>query len=88
MKGGDYVKCREGMNIIFEAIWLLLFEEFLKSETFLEHQGHISEEETHSSLLEVRQLMYYRARGKEFAEAWDRSKMSSNKLRESFEKFI
>ena len=25
MKGGDYVKCREGMNIIFEAISSLLF---------------------------------------------------------------
>lgn len=67
---------------------MLQFEEYLNSEIFLEDQAKLSEEETHSSLLEVRDILYHRANNEQFTDAWERSKVSSNKLKESFLKFL
>ena len=87
MKGGDYVQSREGMNIISEAITILQYEAFLKSDVFLEEKCDEAQIETLDSLREVKRMLY-RRQDSGFVEAWELSKIPADRINMAFKKFL
>ena len=94
MGGGDYVRCKEGMEIIAEGIMTnLQFEEFMKSKLFMSLECSVDQEE----LIEIPQILIKLnetlcanniSSMNKFKRDWNESKTSGIKLKEVFCKFV
>ena len=88
--GGDYVKCKEGMEIIAEAIMTLQFEEFMESELFMKLGCSCDQEELTDILINRKETLCENSTSstREFKRFWNESKISGMKLKEAFCKFV
>lgn len=89
MKGGDYVQAKDGMSIISEAIAILQYEEFLQSASFIEDESIVENQNlTLENLQDVKRMLYYSNNADDFADVWERSKVSGTKLKEAYQAFL
>ena len=87
LQGGDYVKAKDGMNIIAEAITLLQFKAFLKSEDYELKKNDLGLEDIKYDMDEVFRNLYVSSNVDAFQGAWELAKVTLEKLNSAFNEF-
>ena len=87
LKGGDYVKAKEGMGIIAEAITLLQYRSFLKSEYFALNKHELGLDEIQFDMNEVFVKLFDASDVDTFQGAWELTTVSLMKLRTAFKTY-
>ena len=86
MKGGEYEKEKDGMNIIAEAMTKLQFEAFKTTEEYKQLQESLDIDQ---DVIQVMNNLYQSSddHGKEFGQALAQAKVSLHELQTAFEYF-
>ena len=90
VKGGDYVKCKEGLGLIAEVMISFQFEEFKKSEKYKQFkiQTGFQEEDLSNAVSMVRDgLLDTNETSECFSSKWKYSKVKTDLLYNAFCRF-
>ena len=85
LQGGDYVKAKDGLNIIAEAILMLQYEEYLKSDDYLLKKDSL---DLDSIEFDVDQcISYFSNHEEDSTNNWELLKTGLQDVKRSFEAF-
>ena len=88
LQGGDYVKAKEGMNIIAETITLLQYKAFMESDSYQLRKHHdLTLEEVQYDMNSVFTNLYESSDVDTFQNAWEMATLSVQQLRSAFKSF-
>ena len=84
MKGGDYIKAKEGMGIIAETMDYMFYEAFQLSESYAVNMASLPLEDTKRDCKEIASLIYNRDLNTDFNQCWEMAKTSISDIQKFF----
>ena len=88
LKGGDYMKAKDGINIIAESILRLQYEAFLESDEFILCKEEIDLDGIEFDIVQqVLTKVYDNSDGNDFESCWESYKVSLDRLHKAFLEF-
>lgn len=87
LQGSDYVKAKNGLNIIAEAITILQLKAFFKSEDFEQKKDILGLDELKYDMDKVLAMLYESTEDDEFQCLWESTTISLRSLHSAFKEF-
>ena len=88
LKGGDYMKAKDGINMIAESILRLQYEAFLESDEFILCKEEIDLDGIEFDIVQqVLTKVYDNSGGNDFESCWESYKVSLDRLHKAFLEF-
>ena len=89
IKGGDYIKSKEGLTIIAEAMIMLQYEEFTQTGEFIGIKQELQDEHNFgNNLKELLETLFSEiAEESNFSSAWNKNKGLFANLKDRFDEF-
>ena len=88
LKGGDYMKAKDGINMIAESILRLQYEAFLESDEFILCKEEIDLDGIEFDIVQqVLTNVYDNSDGNDFESCWESYKVSLDRLHKAFLEF-
>ena len=87
LKGGDYMKAKDGINMIAESILRLQYEAFLESDEFILCKEEIDLDDREYDIAQVLNKVYDNSDENGFQSCWESYKVSLDRLHKAFLQF-